>query len=66
MKVKNTRELPPKIEKRLADLVAMGEFNLTEVEECRRGYWNARDEWHTILINCYDRAQKRQAAAPPA
>lgn len=60
---KNTEALPAKIESRLAELVQMKEFNLAEVDECRRTYWARRGEWHTILVNCHDRALKRLGAA---
>ena len=60
---KNTEALPAKIENRLMELVKMKEFNLTEVEECRRTYWARRGEWHTILVNCHNRALARLGAA---
>lgn len=52
------RKLPGKIEKRLADLVEMEEFDMEEVEHCRRTYWDDREGWHSILINCYERAKE--------
>lgn len=55
------RALPPKIEKRLADLVSMNEFDQRDVRHCRASYWGARDDWHKILIDCYDEAMRRQA-----
>ncbi|CAB3861153.1 hypothetical protein EUC41_31105 [Achromobacter denitrificans] len=60
---KNTEALPAKIESRLMELLQMGEFNLSEVEECRRTYWARRGEWHTILVNCHNRALERLGAA---
>lgn len=54
------KALPPKIEKRLSDLVQMGEFDQGDVSHCRASYWAARDDWHTILIDCYDAAKRRQ------
>jgi hypothetical protein len=71
MSLKNTDGvLPPKVEKRLSDLIAMGEFSTPEADFCRRTYWHRfadgaeqRHEWHQILINCFDRAQKRIGAA---
>jgi hypothetical protein len=51
--------LPPKIEHRLAELLRLGEFDQGEVAWCRRTYWDARDDWHTTLINCYDVALAR-------
>ncbi len=53
------RPLPAKIEKRLADLLAMEEFDQGEVAWCRAAYWSARDDWHTILIACFNQAQLR-------
>lgn len=55
------RPLPAKIEKRLADLVGMGEFDSSEVEHCRETYWDDRDGWHQVLIHTYDRAKERIA-----
>jgi hypothetical protein len=55
----NIRELPQKIEQRLAELVRMGEFDEGDVSHCRRTYWDARDDWHSILIDCYDRAKQQ-------
>lgn len=60
--VKNTKALPPKIENRLKDLREMKEFDDKEIDYCRRTYWEDRDGWHTILINCHNRALARQAA----
>lgn len=54
------RALPQKIEQRLADLVQLGEFDQGDVQHCRRSYWGARDDWHQILIACYDSALARQ------
>lgn len=54
-----TRALPAKIEARLAELLQMGEFDANEVSWCRATYWAARDDWHQILIACYDQAKKR-------
>lgn len=69
----NEKPLPPKIEKRLADLVGMGEFDQGDVHHCRTSYWSARDDWHKILVDCHDAAQRRLhhlqesgAPAPPA
>lgn len=56
------KEIPAKIENRLADLMKLKEFDLKEAEYCRSTYWNDRDGWHTILINCYARAVARKAA----
>lgn len=56
----NIRELPQKIEQRLAELVQMGEFDDGDVSHCRRTYWSAREDWHSILIDCYDRAKQKQ------
>lgn len=53
------RALPGKIEQRLADLVQMGEFDQGDVNHCRASYWAARDDWHKILIDCYEAARKR-------
>ena len=55
--------LPTKIETRLADLLALGEFDLAEVTWCRRAYWAARADWHQILIDCHARALARSGAA---
>lgn len=57
------KPLPERVEKRLADLVEMQEFDAEEVECCRQTYWDDRDGWHSILIGCYDRAQQRTKAA---
>ena len=59
----STPALPTKIEKRLADLQQMGEFDQGEVEWCRRDYWSARSDWHTILVACFEQAQRRHAVA---
>ena len=48
--------LPPKIERRLAELVQMGEFDQGDVRHCRTSYWAARDDWHKILIDCHNMA----------
>lgn len=53
------KDLPPKIEKRLGDLVEMEEFDMEEVRCCRQTYWEDRDTWHQTLINCFERAQER-------
>lgn len=58
-----SRPLPPKIEHRLAELLRLGEFDQGEVAWCRRTYWDARDDWHTTLINCYDVALARPVNA---
>lgn len=50
--------LPEKIEKRLMELVAMEEFDMEEVDYCRKTYWDDREGWHSILINCYERAKE--------
>lgn len=57
------RALPHKIELRLADLVQMAEFDQNDVTHCRRTYWSARDDWHKILVDCYDSALQRQQSA---
>lgn len=54
------RALPDKIERRMAALVQMGEFDQNDVTHCRRTYWSARDDWHKILVDCYDAALQRQ------
>lgn len=54
-----TQPLPQKIEKRLAELQQMGEFDQGDVSHCRRTYWAARDDWHKILIDCYEAAKSR-------
>lgn len=54
------RALPHKIERRMADLVQMGEFDQLDVAHCRRTYWSARDDWHQILIGCYETALARR------
>jgi hypothetical protein len=54
------RALPEKIEKRLAALVQMGEFDQGDVEHCRHSYWEAREDWHKILIDCYQAARARE------
>jgi hypothetical protein len=56
----NMRALPHKIEMRLAALVQLGDFDQNDVTHCRRTYWGARHDWHTILVDCYDRAVQRQ------
>lgn len=60
--------LPQKIEQRLSDLVRLGEFDQGDVNHCRRSYWGARDDWHKILVDCYDtalaRPQRAAALAP--
>lgn len=56
------RALPHKIELRLADLVRLGDFDQDDVAHCRRAYWSARDDWHQILVDCFERASQRQAA----
>lgn len=53
------RQLPPKIEARLAELRQMGEFDASEVRWCRATYWAARDDWHQILVACYEQATQR-------
>ncbi|MEX5744673.1 hypothetical protein [Massilia sp. X63] len=58
----NQKPLPPKIEGRLAELRNMGEFDQGDVSHCRRTYWSAREDWHKILIDCYDMAKQRIAA----
>lgn len=55
-------ELPPKIEKRLAELGEMGEFDGADVAHCRTTYWAARADWHKILVDCYDAALGRARA----
>ena len=52
--------LPDKIERRLAELMQMGGFGQGDLAHCRRTYWAARDDWHKILIDCYDAALQRQ------
>jgi hypothetical protein len=54
------RALPGKIEQRLAELAQMNEFDQGDVAHCRRTYWIEREAWHQILIDCYERALKRQ------
>jgi hypothetical protein len=54
-----TQPLPQKIEIRLAELVQMGEFDRGDVAHCRTSYWAAREDWHRILIDCYDTALER-------
>jgi hypothetical protein len=56
--------LPPKIERRLADLVQLEEFDQGDVRHCRCSYWGARDAWHQILIDCYAVALARQQHQP--
>lgn len=40
-------------------MLLMGEFDQAEVSWCRATYWGARDDWHQILIACYDQANRR-------
>jgi hypothetical protein len=54
--------LPQKIERRLAELLSMGEFDQGDLAHCRGSYWTARADWHKILIDCYDAALARQRA----
>lgn len=54
--------LPQKIERRLAELVQLGEFDQGDVRHCRTSYWSARDDWHKILIDCHDMALARATA----
>ena len=56
------RALPHKIELRLADLVRLGDFDQDYVAHCRRTYWSAREDWHQILVDCFERATQRHAA----
>lgn len=60
----NEKPLPPKIEKRLADLVGMGEFDQGDVRHCRSSYWSAREDWHKILVDCHDTALRRLQRLP--
>jgi|SRR5450830_37877 len=53
------RPLPDKIERRLAELLTRGEFDQGEEDWCRRSYWSARDDWHSILVACYESARAR-------
>lgn len=62
----NEIPLPPKIEKRLAELVGMGEFDQGDVHHCRTSYWSARDDWHKILVDCHEAAVARKRAAARA
>ena len=55
--------LPEKIERRLAELLQMGEFDQGDLAHCRRTYWAARADWHKILMDCYEIAQQRQRAS---
>lgn len=55
----NEKPLPAKIEKRLAELTEMGEFDQGDERHCRRTYWDAREDWHKILIDCYEMALRR-------
>jgi len=55
------RPLPQKIERRLAELVQMEEFDAGDVAHCRAAYWSAREDWHQILIDCFERASQRRA-----
>lgn len=57
--IENAKPLPEKIERRLAELVQMGEFDQGDVQLCRATYWSARNDWHKILIDCYDMALQR-------
>lgn len=57
------KPLPQRVEERLQELRVMGVFDDADSAYCRRTYWGDRDGWHTILINCYDRAIKAKAAA---
>lgn len=57
------RALPHKIELRMNELVQMGEFNQDDVSHCRRTYWGARNDWHKILVDCYNTALERQQRA---
>jgi len=52
--------LPEKIERRLAELQAMGEFGQDDISHCRCTYWDARADWHKILVDCYEMALQRQ------
>ena len=56
---KVNQPLPEKIEHRLTELLALGEFDEGEATWCRRSYWSARDDWHKILVACHDMAQRR-------
>lgn len=59
--------LPEKIERRIAELIEMGEFDQQDVDHCRSTYWAARGVWHEILVACYETAlQRQQRAAAPA
>lgn len=58
--------LPEKIERRLAELLSMGEFDQGDMAHCRRTYWAARADWHKILVDCHDAAIARQRAARAA
>ena len=57
------KPLPQKIERRLAELVDMGEFDQGDVKHCRATYWSARDDWHTILVDCHTRGVERKKAS---
>lgn len=59
-------KLPARVEARLVELADMGEFPPDDVAECRQRYWGARDDWHGILVRCYDRAKLRIAARAAA
>jgi hypothetical protein len=63
---KVNQPLPEKIENRLAELLALGEFDEGEVAWCRRSYWNARDDWHKILVACHDMAVHRTGPSATA
>lgn len=56
-------ELPAKIEQRLGELVQIGEFDQEDVAHCRASYWTARDDWHKILVDCYEIALRRRQSA---
>lgn len=60
------KAIPAKIEKRIAELVQLEEFDAGDVAHCRAAYWSARDDWHQILVDCYAAAQQRQQRAAPA
>jgi hypothetical protein len=57
------RQLPAKIERRLAELAHLGDFDQGDVAHCRRTYWGARDDWHRILVDCHARAVERKTPA---
>jgi hypothetical protein len=62
---KKPQPLPAKIESRIAELVQFEEFDAGDVAHCRAAYWGARNDWHKILIDCYEAAQQRQQRAAP-